>query len=131
MEQIQTPPSKGKRILLVEDDLLIRELYGRVLRNAGYEVVEAVDGNSGYEAIKKDAYDLILLDIMLPGIDGLQILEKVTAERNGNLPPIVILTNLDQDLTIAKGMAFGIRGYLVKSQCGPEELRQEVENYLK
>ena len=125
-------PTPKKRLLIIEDETFIRELYARILRNEGYEVEEAADGEAGYEAITQNDYDLILLDIMLPKLDGIGVLQKLQTERPDKLDlPIVVLSNLDEELTIAKSVALGIRGYLVKSQCSNEQLVREVANYLK
>lgn len=124
--------STKKKILIIEDETFIRELYARILRNQGYEVDEAADGEAGYEAILNGTYDLVLLDIMLPKIDGIAILQKLQEQQKGKLiTPIVVLSNLDEELTIAKSVALGIRGYIVKSQCSNEQLKKEVDNYLK
>lgn len=129
----QTQPVKTtKKILIVEDETFIRELYARILRNQGYEVEEAADGEAGFEAISNGKYDLVLLDIMLPKMDGIAILQRLQTEQHGKITtPIVVLSNLDEELTIAKSVALGIRGYIVKSQCSNEQLKREVENYLK
>ena len=127
----QSSQSAKKKILIVEDELFIRELYVKVLREDGYEISEAGDGETGYEAIHTGGFDLVLLDIMLPKMDGLSILEKL--QKNPPLQPnnaIVLLTNLYQELTIAKGVELGIRGYIIKSQSTPRQLKQEVAAYL-
>jgi CheY-like chemotaxis protein len=124
--------SGQKRILIVEDELFIRELYARVLRAEGYAVDEAGDGLTGYQMMQKGGYDIVLLDIMLPHMDGIKILEKLQGEAPPPQPnkAILILTNLDQDMIIAKGIALGVRGYIVKSQLTPEQVKHEVKNYL-
>src|SRR3989338_3498600 len=120
-------PQQKKKLLIVEDELFIRELYVKVLEEDGYEIDEAEDGEIAYQKIHAGGYDLVLLDIMLPKMDGLSILEKLQTE-----PPlkpnnaIVLLTNLDQELTIAKGVSLFIRGYIIKSQNTPKQLKEEV-----
>lgn len=120
--------AQTKRILLVEDDILIRQLYSRALQNEGYIVDVAEDGNKAYEAMHKGGYDLVLLDIMLPFMDGLAILKKLSES-----PPespnknIMLLTNLDQKIAMAKGEQYGIRGYLVKSEFDLPQLRAEIK----
>lgn len=129
MDPIQ--PQVKKKILIVEDELFIRELYVKVLEEDGYDIDQAEDGEIAYEKIHKGGYDLVLLDIMLPKMDGMAILEKIQSEQP--LAPnkaIVFLTNLDQELTIAKGVSLGIRGYIIKSQSTPKQLKEEVAQYL-
>lgn len=126
----QTQPSKQK-LLIVEDELFIRELYVSVLQDEGYSIDQAADGEEAFNAMHKGGYDLVLLDIRLPKMDGISVLEKLQAD-----PPlqqnkaVVLLTNLDQELTIAKGVSMGIRGYLIKSQINPGQLKKEVETFL-
>lgn len=129
MVDIQTP--KKKKLLIVEDELFIRELYVKVLEEDGYDIDQAEDGQTAYDKIHAGGYDLVLLDIMLPKMDGLAILEKL--QTNPPVVPnnaIVLLTNLDQELTIAKGVSLGIRGYIIKSQSTPKQLKEEVVQYL-
>ncbi len=125
------PVQQKKKILIVEDELFIRELYVKVLEEDGYEIDQAEDGEIAYQKIHQGGYDLVLLDIMLPKMDGMAILEKLQTEPTINLnKAIVLLTNLDQELTIAKGVSLGIRGYIIKSQSTPKQLKEEVAQYL-
>jgi len=122
-----------KRILIVEDELYLRELYQEVLEEEGFIVETASDGMEGYSKAAKGGYDLILLDVMLPKMDGLELLAKL---RKGPKPksangPIVLLTNLSKDMAISKGKTLGIDGYLIKSDLTPGEIIAKVKNYLK
>ncbi len=123
---------KGKKILLVEDETELRELYELLLRDEGYDVTSMPDGKTGLEAIEKGGYDLVMLDIMLPFIDGLDILEKIGKKSDNKQPPntIVLLTNLAQDQTISKALELGVRGYMIKSDYNPEQLLQSVAEFL-
>ncbi len=121
-----------KKILIVEDEKYLRELYVEMLEEEGYSVDSKANGKDGYVAIKKGGYDLVLLDVMLPGIDGLEILKRIkdspSEKPNKN---IVLLTNLSMDLSISRGIALGIRGYLIKSDLTPGEFVEKVREYLK
>ena len=120
------------KLLIIEDEEYLLDLYVEVLSSEGFTVDRASDGNEGYEAMKKGGYDLVLLDVMLPKMDGFQILEKLT-----NHPPaepnkgVLILSNLGKDAHVAKGISFGVRGYLVKAELTPDQLVQEVKSYLQ
>ena len=72
---------KGKKILLIEDDQLVSELYCELLKNEGYQVECAFDGEEGYRKMNEDGYDLVLMDIMLPKIDGVEILKRLKREK--------------------------------------------------
>lgn len=121
-----------KTILVVEDEQNLQDLYAQYLRGEGYTVDVAGDGNTAYEKMKSATYSLVLLDIMLPEMDGLQVLEKLKKE--GGFDPatqsVVLLTNLGQDTLVAKALTLGIRGYLVKSDYSPDQLLAEIKGYL-
>ena len=121
-----------KRILIVEDEVNIRKLYTKLLTEAGFEVIEAEDGETGLSAIKAGGFDLVLLDIMLPLKDGFEILEKIRANNHAKQPleTIILVTNHYQDQTIAKGTSYGVRGYMVKSDYNPEEFVKQIKSFL-
>lgn len=131
MTDQQQPPNSIYRILIVEDEPELRQLYTELLKDEGYTIEEAVNGEDGFNLIKKGGYNLVLLDIMLPKMDGLTILRKL--EENPPEKPngaIVILSNLGQDSIIAEGVALGARGYMIKSDYTPGQILDEVHNYL-
>lgn len=123
--------AQGEKILVVEDDLVLKDLYVELLTDEGYQVDSAVDGEEGLKKMEKGGWDLILLDIILPKMDGLQIMEKLKKsppkEKNG---PVVFLTNLGNDQAIKKGLSLGGIGYLIKSQFTPPEVLHEVRTFL-
>ncbi|OGK35938.1 hypothetical protein A3A93_05820 [Candidatus Roizmanbacteria bacterium RIFCSPLOWO2_01_FULL_38_12] len=120
----------AKKILVVEDEEYIRDLYVQLLQKEGYLVESAVDGEEAYMKMSKKDYDLILLDIILPKIDGLQILEKFKKEKKELSSPVVLLTNLSQEVVVAKAVDYGVRGYMVKSDLTPYDILREVDGYL-
>lgn len=121
----------SQRILVVEDDLFLRELYADVLSGEGYKVDSAVDGEDALEKMKAGGYDLVLLDIIMPKMDGLSVMKQMQ-----NSPPlapnrcVVFLTNLDKDEEIRTALQLG-NGYLIKSQITPGSLVEEVKAYLE
>ena len=121
----------AQRILVVEDDQFLRDLYDDLLREEGYDVELAPDGQEGLDKILKGGYNLILLDIMLPKMDGLEILRQVKEKKpeqpNG---PTVLLTNLGQDSIIKEGFNLGASGYLIKSAMNPDQVLSEVKVFL-
>ncbi len=119
-----------KKLLLVEDDLFLRDLYNETLSTAGYEVDLAVNGQEAYDKIKAGGYDLVLLDIVLPIMDGIQVMEKLNEEQvQLTNKCTVFLTNLDNEADIKKALDLG-NGYIIKSQITPADLLNEVKNYL-
>jgi CheY-like chemotaxis protein len=121
-----------KRVLIVEDDQFLREFYEELLSSEGMVVETAAEGESALAKIHEGAYDLILLDIMLPKKDGLAILRETKinppAKPNG---PIVVLTNIGQDAIIKNCFEAGAAGYMIKSALNPDQVLQEIHNYLQ
>lgn len=119
-----------KKLLVVEDDDFLREIYVEILEEAGFEVDQAIDGDEAFQKISQGGWDLILLDIVLPKLDGLDIMKKVKAEvKEKPGKSIVFLTNLDSDTQIKEALSLG-DGYLIKSQLTPDNLLKEVNVYL-
>lgn len=121
-----------KRILIVEDDQFLREFYQELLAGEGYFVDVAPDGETGLSKIQNSEYNLVLLDIMLPKKDGVQILRDLKANppKSPNLA-IVVLTNLGQDLVIKECFELGAEGYLIKSALNPDQVLNEIKSYLQ
>lgn len=119
-----------KRVLVVEDDLFLRELYTDILSAEGYKVETASDGEEALQKIKVGGYDLILLDIIMPKMDGLSVMRHM--ENNPPQNPnkcVIFLTNLDKDEEIKAALQLG-QGYLIKSQITPGSLVNEIKVYL-
>lgn len=128
---INDPPAPtAAKILLVEDEDYIRDLYKRQLDAAGFATEAAANGQEAFGAIAKAHFDLILLDIMLPDTNGLQILKEVKQNAATKATPVVLLTNLGQDVIIKEGFELGAEGYLIKASLTPSQVVQEVKNTL-
>jgi len=121
----------AKKIIVVEDEQYLRDLYIQILQQEGYRVDSAEDGDIAFEKLSKNQYDLVLLDVILPKMDGLQILEKLSKMGGRKFDNTVLLTNLGQDLVVAKALDYGVRGYMIKSDYTPEEMINEVKGYLE
>jgi len=121
----------SQKILVVEDDQFLRELYNELLTDEGYEVDLAEDGEIGLSKVQKGGYNLVLLDIMLPKLDGLEILRRIKDDPPvGPNGPVVLLTNLGQDSIIKEGFTLGASGYLIKSSMNPDQVLSEVKVFL-
>lgn len=121
----------AKKVLVVDDDLYIRELYVEVLKGEGYDVDSASNGEEAYNKLKNGGYDLTLLDIMMPKMDGLQIMDALSKTpppvKNG---PTIILTNLDQDPLIRDAMSKGALAFIVKADITPQDLINQVRKTI-
>ncbi len=120
------------RVLLIEDDPLMVRMYQRKLVNDGYEAMVAVDGEDGLVKVRSFRPDLVLLDIMMPKLNGLQVLERLKSDPTTAKTPVVILTNLGgtQD-DIERGLDLGAVAYLVKSAYRPDEVIAKVKEVLE
>jgi DNA-binding response OmpR family regulator len=121
----------AKKILIVEDDKFLRELISRKLQKEGYEIVQAADGEEGEKKIKETKPDLILLDLILPGIDGFEVLSRIKQDPTVASIPVVILSNLGQKEEIEKGLKLGAVDYLVKAHFTPAEIVEKIKVILK
>lgn len=120
-----------KKILIIEDDEFLRELYVDTLSAEGYKLDVAKDGEEALQKIKVGGWDLILLDIIMPKMSGLDVIKKLRAE-NPNVKftnTLIFLTNLDKGEEIKEALMLG-DGYLIKSQITPGDLVNEVKLYL-
>jgi CheY-like chemotaxis protein len=121
------------RILIVEDDTFLREIYVDTLTHSGYTITSAVDGLEALEKIKEGSWDLLLLDIILPQMDGIEIMKKLRADPEFSSQmkkPVIFLTNLDNDNEIKQAKELG-DGYIIKSQINPGELVAKINEILQ
>lgn len=124
-----------KNILLIEDDPFLVDIYTTKLKEAGFNVEVATDGEKGLRELSEKSFDLLLLDIVLPQIDGWEILEKIKTLRSSikHLESliIIILSNLGQKEEVEKGIKMGATKYLIKAHYTPSEVVSEIEKLLK
>jgi len=123
------PDQKSIKILLIEDDSFLRELMSEKLRNSGYEVIEAADGNEGLKKIQTENPALVLLDLILPGIDGFDLLREFRKELKIEVP-IIVLSNLGNKDDIDRVMAAGADDYLIKAHFTPTDVLERMKKYF-
>lgn len=119
------------KILLIEDEQYVRDIYKRQLDSAGFETDTFATGAGGLTAAKQKKYDLALVDLMLPDINGIEILKQIKANEASRDTAVVFLTNLGQDSIIKEGFSLGIVAYLVKSNYTPNQLVEEVQKIMQ
>jgi len=120
-----------KNILIIEDDEFFRELIREKLLASGFNVLEAMDGEVGVEKIKEEKPDLVLLDMLLPNMDGFELLLKVKSDTKLSSIPIVILSNLGQQEDIERALKLGAVDYLVKSQFDIDQIIDKINIILE
>lgn len=118
-------------IVLIEDDPFLSSMYVAKLEIAGFTVYAQEDGKRGLELIKNKKPQLILLDILLPGMDGFEVLEHVRADKETAGIPVILLTNLGQKNDVEKGLELGANDYLIKAHFTPTEVITKINKFLK
>lgn len=121
-----------KRILIIEDEIFVIELYERVLKREGFDIIKAIDGEEGLKKAKEGIFDLILLDIMLPKKNGIEVLRELKMSKSPvkNFP-VVLLTNLGQESVIQEAFRIGAIGYLLKARFVPAEVVEKIKTFFK
>jgi len=119
------------RILIIEDDKFLRELIIQKLGKEGYDIVEAAEGEEGLRKMKEEKPDLVLLDLILPGIDGFEVLRRAKADEETSSVPVIILSNLGQRDDVEKGIELGAIDYLIKAHFTPGEIVDKIKEILK
>ncbi|HLC63843.1 MAG TPA: response regulator [Patescibacteria group bacterium] len=122
---------KQHSIVLIEDEEMLANMYETKFKTEGYKIRKALDGEKGLKMIEEDLPDLILLDIIMPKLDGFSVLKRIKENAKSKNIPVILLTNLGQDEDIKKGQALGAVGYLVKANLTPAEVVAKVKDFLK
>ncbi len=123
--------SSAKKILIVEDDYFISDIYKRVFTKAGYIVSTALDGEIAINIVKDKTFDIILLDIMLPKVTGINVLTEYRKPESTVLhTPVFLITNLGQEAIIKEAFKIGADGYLLKAQLAPQDIVAEIDNFF-
>ncbi|MBI4128346.1 MAG: response regulator transcription factor [Parcubacteria group bacterium] len=117
-------------ILVVEDDRLLRNLIVKMLTHEGLVTDAAVDGREALEKVAKSSYRLILLDLILPDLDGFEVLQRLKANPASSKIPVVICSNLGQEDEIARGKELGAVDYLIKANFTPDEIVSKIREIL-
>ena len=120
-----------KKILIVEDDNFVAEVYFAKLTEMGYEAILAQNGEEGIATLKKDKIDMILLDILMPIMNGMEMLEEIKKREDWKNIPVILLTNVGEKESIQKVREMGVKNYLIKSHFTPAEVIEKIESVFK
>ncbi|MCD6549996.1 response regulator [bacterium] len=123
--------SVKNKILIVEDDKFLRDLLARKLIKEGYEISVAVDGEEALRKVKEEKPNLILLDLILPGIGGFDVLAQIKKDAELAEIPVIILSNLGQKDDIEKGLKLGAMDYLIKAHFAPGEIIEKIKKVIR
>ncbi len=119
---------EGKKILVIEDDKFISDIYSTKLSSEGFRVILAENGEEGVKKIKSEQPDLILLDLFMPKMDGIEVLKKMKTD--GISIMTLVLTNAGENEYVAKAMELGAEDYLIKTSFTPDEVILKIKEKL-
>lgn len=122
--------NKPKKILIAEDDAFIMEMYSMKLVSEGFEVISANDGERTVDKTRSEKPDLILLDILMPKLDGKGALKKIKSEKETANIPVIVLTNVGEQDSVKEILDLGASDYLIKSNFTPDEVVEKVKKYI-
>ena len=118
------------KVLIIEDDPLINKMYSEKLSRDGFEVDVAENGLIGLEKLKQNSPDLVILDIMMPKMGGIEVIDEMKKDTRLEKIPIIVLSNLSESPDIERAKKRNIKEYLVKSDLDPEDVSRTVKKYL-
>ena len=118
------------KILIVEDEEFILDLYVTKLEQSGYEVIRATNGSQGFSLAQLEKPTLILMDILMPEVDGYGMLQQLKASPATKNIPAIIFSNLSQKSEIEKGLKLGAKDFIIKTSVTPTQLEQKVREFL-
>jgi len=126
-----SPVSGQAKILIIEDDKFLRDLISQKLRREGFNALEAIDGEEGLKIAREKSPDMVLLDLILPGLDGFEILKILKGDKNTSPIPVIVLSNLGQKEDMDKALAGGAEDFMVKAHFTPSEIVAKIKFVLK
>lgn len=119
-----------KKILIIEDESMLQDALRDKLSDEGYEVFGSEDANTAFRSIQEDRPDIILTDLVLPGIDGFEILRKLKENNELKDIPVVVLSNLGEKKDVELAMSLGAVDFLIKSEHSLKEVTEHVQKIL-
>jgi DNA-binding response OmpR family regulator len=120
-----------KKILFIEDESALQKTFGDFLEKEGFELISALDGETGLKLAEKEIPDLILLDLILPKMEGTEVLKKLRENPKTKDIPVIVLTNVDDFEKLEKTLELRVKAYLVKTDFTLEEVLQKIKEELK
>ena len=121
----------AKTILFIEDESALQKTFGDILEKESYDMISALDGETGLKLAKSKKPDLILLDLVLPKVHGFEVLKELKSDPGTKDIPIIVLTNLEAIEDVNKAIELGAKTYLVKTQYSLEEVVEKVKKAIE
>ena len=123
--------ARGASVLIIEDDKFLRDLIIQKLKKEGFETSEAMDGESGAKLAQDEHPDLVLLDLILPGLDGFEVLKRLKQNAGTASIPVIILSNLGQKEDMDRAKGSGAEDFMVKAHFTPGEIVSKIKSILQ
>lgn len=120
-----------KTILFIEDESALQKTFGEILKQEGYKMISALDGEIGLRLAKEKKPNLILLDLILPKVNGFDVLKKLKEDKESKDIPVIVLTNLESIRDVDKAIEMGATTYLVKANYSLEEVVKKIKKTLE
>lgn len=118
------------KVLIIEDDRFLRELIAQKLEREKFQVMQAADGEDGLRKLSEQRPNIVLLDLILPGLSGFDVLKKIKEGSENTSLPVVILSNLGQREDVEKGLSLGASDFLIKAHFTPQEIIVKIQAIL-
>lgn len=119
-----------KKILFIEDEPTLQKAINKFLENEGYETISAIDGELGVKMAKKTLPSLILLDLILPKMNGFEVLKELKKDESTQNIPVIVLTNLEGSTDVEKAISLGAKDYLIKANYELSEIAEKIKKAL-
>ncbi|MEK7629693.1 MAG: response regulator [Patescibacteria group bacterium] len=130
VEQQIVAPAPGDVVLVVEDDAFLRRMLTEKLHKEGLNVFEATNGTEAHESLNKQTPNIILLDLMMPGTDGFQLLREIKTDAKTKDIPVMVLSNLGEKEHIERAMSLGVVDYMIKAHFVLDEIVSKIKSIL-
>jgi DNA-binding response OmpR family regulator len=124
---------QNKKIVVMEDDLAMREIMLHKLTKAGFDVKPAEDGSQGYILVEEEKPDLVVMDLMMPNMDGYEVLKRLRAHPDSKIAktPVIVLSNLWSKEDILKAQQYDVKDYMIKAYFTPDEILAKINAVLE
>ncbi|MGB9680813.1 MAG: response regulator [Minisyncoccia bacterium] len=121
----------SKKILFIEDEFSLQKTLSQMLQTNGYTVISSLEGKGGVNLAKREKPDLIILDLILPKMNGFEVLEELKKDEETKDIPVIVLTNLEDNQSIEKVLSYNVLHYFVKSNFTPHEIVEKINAFFK
>lgn len=118
------------KILLVDDDAFLRDMYATKFSELGHQIDAADSSETALAKLQTEEYDAVLLDVIMPGMTGLELLKRIKTEKLGGNPVCIMLTNQSEDMDREEALREGVAGYIIKAERIPSEVVEEVLKFV-